>query len=357
MRILSLIDCLLTGGGQHIMFNIIRGLPEYRHKVAYLYPTETDGAMKQMLADYGLPVELVDPSIENYWPQYAQADDERLAKALTRVINEFKPHVVLRHFWAGRETAGRKLPLPRPRFLRPVPKYVCIIHDFYPAPEGYDFYVPTSKDNDVSYQTHIPPSQKKVIYNGVDVAAFDNPKTPHKGFIIGRAATLFEKKIPADFIDFAAAFDIPNVKFVFAGEGGRRAEFEKRAAELGISDKFEFLGAVDYYNIPQVLSRFDISCYLTDTHVETFSMAMIEKAVAGVVVVAEPRGSLPEQIIHGKTGFLSNDRREIKRYCELLFKEPSLLAEMSEAARKFGRQFTIFRQAEQYREIIQKLCG
>ena len=82
---------------------------------------------------------------------------------------------------------------------------------------------------------------------------------------------------------------------------------------------------------------------------------MIEKAVAGVVIVAEPRGSMPEQIIHGETGFLSHDREEIKHYCETLAQDRELLAEMSNAARKFGRTFTILRQVENYRDVIKRV--
>ena len=334
------------------MCNIIKGMPEHEHLVAYFYHKPDQHLMCAQLEREGISYLQVDERYVDF-PAFDRFTAPEIKNSLRAVMKDFQPDIVLRHFWEGRETAGRPVPLPRYRRE----KYICVIHDPYPAPPGYDYYVPTSRHNDEVFQGHIPRRKKTVIYNGIDVARFSVERSEHPGVVIGRMSTLLEKKIPADWVEFANSFEIPDVTFITGGEGPRKDAFLNKVRELGVENKFSFPGSVPYQEVPGWLSRFDLCCYLTDTHIETHSMMLIEMAAAGIPVVAEPRGSVPEQVVHGRTGLLASERDRIRYYCELLARERELREEMGERAREFGREFTIEKQCDQYRGVFAKLRG
>ena len=353
MKILSLIDSLTVGGGQRIMCNIIKGMPDHEHIVAYFYHKPDQDLMTARFEAEGIPYIHIDERIRDYHPDFVHMPRKELEQSIQRVLRECQPDIVLRHFWRGREIDGRPFQIPRVKDER----HVCVIHDAFPAPLGHDFYIPTGVYNDLKYQQHIPKSKKRLIYNGIDVEQFSVSREHHEGIIIGRITTLLESKIPPDWIDFADSFDIQNVQFIIAGDGPRKDQFAEKIRELRAPEKFLLPGNISYEEVPRWLRKFDLCCYLTSSHIETHSMALIEMAVAGVPVVAEARGSIPEQVIHGFTGLISQSREKIREYCEKLSRDSFLRQELSQNAREFGKRFSIEVQCRQYDEVFHYLKG
>ena len=79
---------------------------------------------------------------------------------------------------------------------------------------------------------------------------------------------------------------------------------------------------------------------------------MIEAMACGTPIIAYPRGSVPEVIDHGRTGFVVNNADEavaaVPRLAEL---------DTAEIRRTFERRFSAERMARDYVSIYKRLAG
>jgi glycosyltransferase involved in cell wall biosynthesis len=98
----------------------------------------------------------------------------------------------------------------------------------------------------------------------------------------------------------AVVREFPDAKFLFAGDGQRRKDFEEQAARLGIAKHFHFLGRRD--DIPRVLSCCDIG--VLPSRAEGLPNAVLEYLAAGLPTIASRVGGNAEIIEDGKTGLL-----------------------------------------------------
>jgi len=89
---------------------------------------------------------------------------------------------------------------------------------------------------------------------------------------------------------------------VLVGEGNLRANLEKRAAELGLSDRVRFEGTVENSRIPEILSAADL--YATCARTDSASLGLLEAMAAGLPVVATDIPSNREWIADGQSGWL-----------------------------------------------------
>jgi glycosyltransferase involved in cell wall biosynthesis len=85
---------------------------------------------------------------------------------------------------------------------------------------------------------------------------------------------------------------------------------------------------------------------------EPFGMVVVESMAAGTPVLAYPRGSMPELIKHGETGFLANDEDEMVQ----------AIAAVQKLDRKRCRDwaaktFSVERMVQGYEDIYRKVAG
>lgn len=348
LRILSVIGMLIHGGAESVAVNLAIGMPQHKHMIIHFSSFVGLPPSKYLIDKLrvgNIPDMEIDPNVL------------KQSNVAQQILSEFKPDIVLYH-WTEPSPAIELLikKMKSYNIEGKKTKLICVVHSSLPVTRGYDFYVLPCKDNN-SCQRHIPENKKRVIYNGIDVDKFDIPRLrgDDNKFVTGRVSTLLERKIPRDWIEVANKFDIPNVKFVILGEGPRRAELLSDVRLLGLEEKFSLPGYISQENLPYLLSTFDTSCYITGGWVEVHALALLEYATAGLPIVSQPRGGVSEQVIHGETGFLSDDMNEIRYYCELLAKDSSLRQEMSRKAREFGRQFSIERQCLAYGRLFEEI--
>ena len=350
MKILSLIDAV-SGGGAMVMYNIIKELPQHQHQV--VVPAAWDVraiGLPQMIRDANIPVKYLGAVRENV--ALAQLED---------FVLQYNPDIILNHWW--RSTRFQRLnKFGRTRKVYGRAKIILLSHNNDVSPPSYDYYVSVSKHN-AQFQKNINKdrqggkSNHRVIYNGIDLAKFNVPKNTTPGrFTIGRISALPKFKIPYDWLHFAKSFDIPNALHMIVGDGERRGHFIREARMQGLQDTFILPGEIPNNEIPNMLARFDMVCYVTEK-TEAFSLAIIEAMAAGLPIVTQNTGGMPEQIIHGKTGFLCSSRREIKFYCEMLAKNPQLLKEMGAAAKERSKVFCVKKMAKEYDKLFTELIA
>jgi glycosyltransferase involved in cell wall biosynthesis len=148
-----------------------------------------------------------------------------------------------------------------------------------------------------------------VVYNGIDTARFgsaDGAGTRRRlgiaagAAVAGAVSRLDPVKDHATMLRaFASAAEDDEV-FLIVGDGPERANIERLAGELGITDRVVMAGFSD--DIPGMLAAMDI--YLQPSTEEGLSLTILEAAAAGVPVVSTSVGGTPEIITDGVHGVL-----------------------------------------------------
>jgi D-inositol-3-phosphate glycosyltransferase len=87
-----------------------------------------------------------------------------------------------------------------------------------------------------------------------------------------------------------------------AAQNGEMAHLRLLASELGISDRVNFLGAVDHEKLPLFYSAADV-CVVPSFY-ESFGLVALEAMACGTPVVASRVGGLTATVRDGETGYL-----------------------------------------------------
>jgi len=155
-----------------------------------------------------------------------------------------------------------------------------------------------------------------------DLTPFTNvAPVKHIGFVIGYVGTLNFFKLHPDFVSFCAAADIPDVKFVIAGDPTTKEEILRKAAQRNIADRFHFCGHIS--NVPQLLSQIDVFGYpLNPEHSGTTENALLEAMAAGLPAVALDQCVERHIIKDGVTGFLVHSPAEYGQAMKFLYEHP-----------------------------------
>jgi len=157
----------------------------------------------------------------------------------------------------------------------------------------------------------IAASKIRVIYNGVDLERFSAkardrswlaPNAGQEKWIVLVGNMHSDVKGHPCLIAAAGtvAREFPGVRFVLAGDGEVRPDFEQQVAQLGLQSNFLFLGRRD--DVPRVLACCDIA--VLPSKAEGLPNAVLEYLAAGLPTVASRVGGNAEIVQDGKTGLL-----------------------------------------------------
>lgn len=159
-------------------------------------------------------------------------------------------------------------------------------------------------------------ANSSVIYNGVDSDHFDAREffEPAKrlraslgvkpeSLLIGTVGMCRPEKNQDVLLTTMRRLRVARVDahLVIAGDGPLRAQLERRAAELEVSDRVHFIGAID--DVRAVLAALDIFV-LPSIAVESFSNAALEAMSMGRPVLLSNIGGAREMIHDGVEGYV-----------------------------------------------------
>ena len=141
-------------------------------------------------------------------------------------------------------------------------------------------------------------------------------------------------KRPIDCVEILARVlqEHAKTRLVMVGDGSERTNAEHRARCLGIYDRCSFVGKqpkiVDYLSVADVL--------LLPSEQESFGLAALEAMACEVPVVASRVGGVPEVVVEGETGFLSEvgDVEEMANNAARLLADADLHRRMRQRARE-----------------------
>lgn len=187
-----------------------------------------------------------------------------------------------------------------------------------------------------------PRDKYKVVYSGMDLDAFFNAKpetalmaklgidgsTP----VVGTVARLFELKGHDMILKAAPKIikAIPNVKFMFVGDGILRQSLEEQIKDAGITDNFIFVGLVPPTEVCRYTALMNVMAHLSLR--EGLPRACVQALASRVPVVAYPLDGTPEVVLDGKTGILCppKDADAVADAIIKLLKSPELCKKMGQ---------------------------
>jgi len=162
----------------------------------------------------------------------------------------------------------------------------------------------------------LPRSRYTVIYNAVDICralgglqaaeAFRRRySVPDQRAIVVQVSWIIPEKGIQDLLQAASLVlsQMPDVQFVIVGDGPRRSEYEKLAAELRISEHLTWTGVVRDPLTEGVYAAADVVCQMSRWN-EVFGQVIAEAMASGKPVIGTRVGGIPELINDGETGFL-----------------------------------------------------
>jgi len=175
---------------------------------------------------------------------------------------------------------------------------------------------------------------------------------PERGILLGSVARLAPKK------HLAAAIRLlplrPHWRLALAGQGPARSDLAALAAELGCSDRVHFVGELSSDRVGDFLAALDVFVFPTLT--ETFGLAAVEAAQAGVPVVANRLPVLEEVLSHeGKPCALFVDADDTAAFAaavQRILDDPNLARTLSERGALLAERYPLDAMVDRYEALI-----
>jgi glycosyltransferase involved in cell wall biosynthesis len=155
------------------------------------------------------------------------------------------------------------------------------------------------------------------IYNGVILDAIvirETRASIKPSFLV--ASHLRESKGIQDLIDAVNLLSIPvknQIHIAIYGDGPYKENLFEKIEKLGIQNNFDFMGSKP--NLNEIFSQYDYM--LQPTHMECFSLSILESLAANVPVVTTNVGGNMEAITSGENGYIF-EAKNVKALTELL---------------------------------------
>jgi len=147
----------------------------------------------------------------------------------------------------------------------------------------------------------IDPDKVVTVYNAVEPVVTASEPFLRKGVnekIVTFLGRITMQKGPEYFIEAAALVlkKMNNVRFVMAGSGDMMNKMVRRAARLGITDKFHFTGFLKGDDVYQMFAMSDV--YVMPSVSEPFGISPLEAMQSNVPVIISNQSGVAEVLEH-----------------------------------------------------------
>lgn len=192
----------------------------------------------------------------------------------------------------------------------------------------------------------VPAQKVTVVHNGIEDPCAGEPSAgrPDEGLRVGIVGQIGPWKGHDDLIEALGLLKGGNkaitLKIFGRGEAAYRDKLTRRASQLGLEGRVEWMGFVK--NPTQIYGDLDI-CIVPSRCEEALSMTAVEAGFCRRPVVASTRGGLPEVVEDGITGFLvpAGAPQELAHAIDRLAAEPELRQRMGGNAKlRMKRMFS-----------------
>lgn len=230
--------------------------------------------------------------------------------------------------------------------------WVAVGHAPLPMPVRYDLYAVLSEFHR-SFQTHLPPLRLRYVPNGIDLGRFRRHAVrPNGPVTIAMLSRLDPSKFSRRLLALLPPLRALDARVLIAGRGARRYEIEPEIAGTPFEGCVRFVGGLAGAEVPDFLCGADIGLHLTETHLEVCPLAILEMLAAGLPIVAEPKGCLPELIVDGENGFLVEREEHVAARLTELVHDADLRRRMGRASRRMAGRYSMSRFAASWRRLL-----
>ena len=163
------------------------------------------------------------------------------------------------------------------------------------------------------------PDKYTTIFSGMEVDYFLQPKRSRSTVrselgindshvVVGKIARLFNLKGHEYLIEAAPKIvkQVPNVRFLFVGDGILQQQFKNRIAELGLTENFIFAGLVPPDQVTNYIHAMDVVAHTSVW--EGLARVLPQALICGKPVVSYDIDGAPEVCINDETGYLVPSR-------------------------------------------------
>jgi glycosyltransferase involved in cell wall biosynthesis len=158
---------------------------------------------------------------------------------------------------------------------------------------------------------------------------------PIAGSIVLFCGKLQPWKAPQDLLDAFVRANVPNSYLVFAGDGPLRGDIERRAREVGISERMRMLGFVNQSQLPSVYRAADL--LVLPSLYEPFGLVVNEAMLCGLPVAISDRvGAKFDLVRPGENGYVfpAEDVRALASIITEFLSDPEKQVQLRLAARR-----------------------
>jgi glycosyltransferase involved in cell wall biosynthesis len=202
-----------------------------------------------------------------------------------------------------------------------------------------------------SAKTLLPDKERYagVIYNAIDVEKYPFNGSGRGSYLLFLSRVSHEKG-PHLAIDVAKKI---GMKLIIAGnvDGNDEKYFRSEILPWIDGDQIKYFGEADFEQKIELMSG--AHCLLAPiTWPEPFGLFMIESMACGTPVIVLNKGSAPEVVEHGETGFVVNTLSEM---IDAVYKVPQI--DKAACRRLVERRFNVPRMADDYLRAYNKVLS
>jgi glycosyltransferase involved in cell wall biosynthesis len=346
MRVLHLVETLERGGLERIVVDLARAQTEAGHDVAVCC----------LFRPGALAPELQAAGIDVISAGKRKGPDVRAAWRVRRALVEHRADVLHTHNYMANYYGALAVPIAAPArlvntrhgmaFVRRERRRERLFRVSLLRTAVVTVVCESTRDYVIANRI-VPRRLARVVPSGIRVDAFAHGSAeartaarerlgvPAGAFVVGTVGRLVDDKDHALLVDAFARLTVPrpHARLVVVGDGERRETLATQIAGLGVRTAVLLTGDRD--DIPALLPAFDV--FAMTSRNESYSIALLEAAAAGLPAVASDVGGNREIVQHGSTGLVVTDRSPevFARALESLADAPEVRARMGAQARRW----------------------
>ena len=177
------------------------------------------------------------------------------------------------------------------------------------------------------------------VYNGIEVE--DYPFKSTSGDYLLFAGRLVPEKGVAEAVHVARR---ANEKLLIAGSRIEQDYFDAEVKPF-LGEQIQFLGMVKFNEMPQLYEKAKALVFPIKWE-EPFGLVMAEAMACGTPVIAFRRGSVPEIIVDGKTGFIVDNEEDMVEAVKRID-----TIDRAECRKHVERNFSMERMVDEYAKV------
>jgi glycosyltransferase involved in cell wall biosynthesis len=209
----------------------------------------------------------------------------------------------------------------------------------------------------------VPAEAKELIYFGTwssrkDSVNLSAEEKDNSVFRFGRGSVL--SKCPSGFLSTFKKIEIPESTFHIAGSGNDadRQRIEAEIRKTGLTDRVVLEGQFGQVEWNEFLHGLDVFLYQLPPRAFSAIDATIQDAMlAEIPVIYQGPPAPKELLVHGESGFVAGDEKEVIFYAQQLYHDPQLRKRIGvQGRRRIIDVFSFEKTIKKYGTIYRELC-